>query len=119
MSQYLLCTYQPDGPPPPSLDLEQITRDLTKLSDELRDAGAWVFASHLTDASAAMVVRAGDGEAEVTDGPYVTGAEHAGGVTLIEASDLDAALSWAKRLSQVTGLPVEVRELLASRRGLE
>jgi hypothetical protein len=60
-----------------------------------------------------MVVRPSDG-AKVTDGPYVTGAERAGGVTIIEA-----ALNWANRLSQVTGLPVEVRELLASRHGLE
>jgi hypothetical protein len=40
MKQYLLSIYQPDGPPPASLTLEQIGRDLAVLNAELRQAGA-------------------------------------------------------------------------------
>jgi hypothetical protein len=48
MKQYLLSIYQPDGDPPPSVDLEQISRDLDAFHEELRAAGAWVFAGGLT-----------------------------------------------------------------------
>jgi hypothetical protein len=44
-----------------------------------------------------------------TDGPYAEGKEHIGGFTVIRAEDLDEALAWGRRLSEITGLPVEVR----------
>jgi hypothetical protein len=44
-----------------------------------------------------------------TDGPFAEGKEHVGGFTIIEAGDLDAALGWARKLSQATTLPIEVR----------
>jgi hypothetical protein len=57
-------------------------------------------------------------ETLITDGPYIEAKEHIGGFTIIEAPDLDAALRWAKRLSealvldgQAAGLAVEVRPL--------
>ena len=45
----------------------------------------------------------------VTDGPFVEGKEHIGGITVIRAADLDEALGWGKRLAAATTLPVEVR----------
>jgi hypothetical protein len=35
---YVLATYQPDGPPPASLDMAAVVRDLTALSAELKEA---------------------------------------------------------------------------------
>ena len=92
MKQYLLSIYQPDGPPPASVDLEQIGRDLAVLNEELRQAGAWVFADGLFPPTTATVVRVKDGDVLMTDGPYVEGKEHLGGLTIINAADLDAAL---------------------------
>src|SRR4051812_47513330 len=70
MKQYLLSVYQPDGDPPPSVDLERIRADLDALREEMQEAGAWVFASGLHPASTATVVRVSDGETLITDGPY-------------------------------------------------
>jgi hypothetical protein len=109
MKQYLLSIYQPDGDPPASVDLQQITRDVTALKDEMQAAGAWVFSDGLHPSSTATVLRPQDGEVLTTDGPYVEGNEHVGGFTIIEAPDLDAALGWGRRLAQATTLPIEVR----------
>jgi hypothetical protein len=109
MKQYLLSVYQPEGDPPPPAELEAIMRDLDALNEELKAAGAWVFAGGLHPPSTATVLRVKDGEVLMTDGPFAEGKEHIGGFTIIRAADLDAALEWGRRLSEATTLPVEVR----------
>jgi hypothetical protein len=111
MKQYLLGIYQPDGEPGPEVDLDTIMRDLRAVNDEMRAAGAWVFAAGLHAASSATVVRQQDGEMLTTDGPYLEGKEHLGGFTIIEAPDLDAALEWARKVARASTLPIEVRPL--------
>src|SRR3954451_11276378 len=109
MTQYLLTVYQPAGPPPPEVDLDQVWRDVDALNEELKAAGAWVFGGGLHEPSTATVVRYQNGEALTTDGPYVEGKEHVGGLSIIKAPDLDAALEWGRKLARATTLPVEVR----------
>jgi hypothetical protein len=109
MTQYLLSVYQPDGPVPPAEVMEEIMRDLDTLNRELEAAGAWVFAGGLHPPSTATVVRVKDGEVLITDGPFAEGKEHLGGLTIIEAPDLDAALEWGRKLARATTLPIEVR----------
>lgn len=114
MKQYLLSVIQPDGdipggsPPPPDV-LQKIMRDVRAVGDEMKSAGAWVFAGGLHAPGTATMVNVRDGEALVTDGPYIESKEHIGGFTVIRAPDLDAALNWAKKLSAATTLPIEVR----------
>jgi hypothetical protein len=109
MKNYLLTIQQPDGPPPESVDMDAITRDVTALDREMREAGVWVFNGGLHPPSTATVVRARGGDIEMTDGPYAEGKEHVGGLAIIRVPDLDAALEWARRLARATTLPVEVR----------
>ena len=109
MKQYLLSVYQPDGPPPPSVDMGKVMRDVDALTRELKAAGAWVFAGGLHPASTATVVRLKDGDVLTTDGPYAEGKEHIGGFTIVKAPDLDAALEWGRKLARATTLPIEVR----------
>ena len=109
MTQYLLSVYQPDGPTPPAETLEPIIRDVDGVDRAMKDAGVWVFAGGLYPPSTATVVRVKDGDALVTDGPFVEGKEHLGGFTIIKVPDLDAALDWADRLARASTLPVEVR----------
>jgi hypothetical protein len=111
MKQYLLSVYQPDGPPPSPERLGPIMEKVAAWRDELKAAGAWVFAAGLHPPSTATVVRVRDGEALLTDGPYAEGKEHVGGFTVIRAPDLDAALGWARKFAEVCPLPVEVRPL--------
>ena len=110
MKQYLLSIYQPDGDPPPPEVLEPIMAELGRLNDELRQAGAWVFAAGLHPPSTATVIRDRDGEALLTDGPFTEGKEHLGGFTVIRAADLDEALRWGARMAAVLApLSIEVR----------
>jgi hypothetical protein len=110
MKQYLLSMYQPDGDPPPREVLEPIMRDLNALEQEMKAAGVWVFSGGLHPPSTATVLRQQGGEVLTTDGPYTEGKEHIGGFTIIRASDLDAALEWARKYARAVALlPIEVR----------
>jgi hypothetical protein len=109
MKYYLLAMHQGGGQPPPEI-LEPIMRDLTAVEDEMKAAGAWVFAGGLHGPEASTVVRLRDGELLTTDGPYAEGKEHLGGFVIIKAPDLDAALGWARKEAEaVRLLPIEVR----------
>jgi len=109
MKLYLLSLYQPGGGTPDPEVLEPIMRDLAALNDEMRAAGAWVFAGGLHEPSTATVVRPRDDEFVVTDGPFAEGKEFLGGFTIVRAPDLDAALEWGRKLARASTLPVEVR----------
>jgi hypothetical protein len=109
VQHYLLSVIQPDGPVPPPEVLEEIGRNLDVLNQELRAAGAWVFAGGLHPPSTATVVRVAGGDVLTTDGPFAEGKEHVGGFTIVKAPDLDAALDWGGKLARATSLPIEVR----------
>jgi hypothetical protein len=111
MKHYLLSVYQPDGPPPAQPFLDKVMRDVRAVREEMKAAGAWVFAAGLHDASTATVVRVKDGEMLTTDGPFTEGKEHIGGFSIVKAPDLDAALEWGRKLARATTLPIEVRPL--------
>jgi hypothetical protein len=107
--QYLLSIYQPDGAPPAKESLDKIMRDVNALRQEMKNAGAWVFSGGLHPVSTATVVRVREGDALLTDGPYIEGKEHIGGFTIVKAQDLDVALEWGRKLARATTLPIEVR----------
>lgn len=110
MKQYLLNIYQPDGPIPPPEFLEKVMRDIDTLNQEIKAAGAWVFAGGLHPPTTATVLRFKDGDLLLTDGPFTEGKEHIGGFTIIKAPDLDAALEWGRKLARIIApLPIEVR----------
>jgi hypothetical protein len=109
MTQYLLSVYQPAAQPPSDVDLEKIMRDVEALQQEMKDAGAWVFAGGLHPPSTATVLRAESDDVIVTDGPFAEGKEFLGGFTVIDVDDLDAALAWGRKAALATTLPVEVR----------
>jgi hypothetical protein len=106
MPQYLLSIYQPNSAPPDAETMARIAGDLHRLNEELRESGSWVFTGGLHAPSTATVVRA---DGMMTDGPYVEGKECIGGIWVIAAPDLDAALSWGRKAAAATTLPIEVR----------
>lgn len=112
MRQYLLSVIQPEGEPPPPDGLERITRDVDAFHEELKAAGAWVFAGGLHPPSTATVVRPQGADVLMTDGPYTEAKEHIGGLAVIRAPDLDAALAWARKAALATTLPIEVRPVV-------
>jgi hypothetical protein len=109
MKRYLLSVYQPEGEPPPPEFLEPIMARLNALEAEMKAAGAWVFTAGLHPPSTATVLHAKGDDVLMTDGPYIEGKEYLGGFTIIQATDLDAALAWARRMARIVTLPIEVR----------
>ena len=77
--------------------------------EELRESGAWVFSGGLEAPDTATVVRPRDGELLLTDGPFVETKEYVGGISIVDAPDLDAALEWGRKAARAIGLPIEVR----------
>jgi hypothetical protein len=109
MKQYLLTVCYPPGSTPPAPEtLQKIMRDVHALNQEMKAAGAWVFAGGLHPASTATVVRPQEGDLIVSDGPFTEGKEHIGGISIVKAPDLDAALEWAGKLARATTVPIEV-----------
>jgi hypothetical protein len=109
MAKYLLSVYQPEGDTPAPEVLEGIMKDVAAFEEELRAAGAWVFSGGLDSPATATVVRADSGDVVLTDGPFAEAKEYLGGLTIVEAPDLDAALKWGRRAARATTLPIEVR----------
>jgi hypothetical protein len=110
MKQYLLSVHGVEGSAPrPPDEMQKAYEGVAAFNAELQAAGAWVFAGGLHPPNTATVVREKDGELLTTDGPFVEGKEHIGGVWVIAAPDLDAALNWASKATRACGDAVEVR----------
>ena len=82
-------------------------------SQAMAEAGVMVAGDRLRPSSAATTVRTTNGKTQVLDGPYAETKEQLGGYYVIEAPDLDAALSWAERCPGATHGVVEVRPIWA------
>lgn len=82
-------------------------------NDRLRTEGHWVFAGGLGAPETATVIDNRRGEAVFSDGPFVESKEHLAGFWIIEAPDLDVALSLAAEGSKHCNRKVEVRPFLA------
>jgi hypothetical protein len=112
MSQYLLSVWHDDTDYDMDFETPEAKRMIAQVdafNAEVQEAGAWVFAGGLHPPPSATVVRNVDGEVTMTDGPYAESKEQMGGFWVIEASDLDAALEWARKASVACEGPVEVR----------
>jgi hypothetical protein len=112
MTQYLLSANSVAGEvrdPMTVEEMQQSYKHVSTLEAEMKSAGAWVFAGRLHDPATATVVRVSEGEVLTTDGPFVESKEHLGGFYIIEAKDLDAALTWASKVSRAVKAPIEVR----------
>lgn len=110
MKQYLLSVYHVEGEPAPAPEvMEKMFKDVDAINQEIREAGAWVFAGGLLPHTGATVVSAKSGDVLMTDGPFAEGKEHIGGFWVIQARDLDEALAWASKATVACQGPVEVR----------
>ncbi len=109
MKTYLLAIHQPTGPAPTAEELEPVMRALGAIGQDMADAGALVFTGGLYPPETATVVRYQEGDTLLTDGPFTEGKEYVGGLWIVRADDLDAALGYARRITAATTLPVEVR----------
>ncbi|MBE1533488.1 YciI family protein [Actinomadura algeriensis] len=110
----MLNIIQPVGEAPPPDELEPIMAELRELRRDLELSENWIFGAGLEEPRESTVVRMREDECVARDGPYVQADECVGGFAVIEAEDRDAALRWAARYAQITGLPIEVRPVSVS-----
>jgi hypothetical protein len=94
----------------PETPTEEAAIDL--FNGKLQAEGYWVFAGGLGSPDPATVIDNRDGEAVVTDGPFVESKEYLAGFWIIEAPDLDVALKLATEGSKACNRKIEVRPFL-------
>ncbi|HEY4132708.1 MAG TPA: YciI family protein [Gemmatimonadaceae bacterium] len=109
--QYLLLAYVQES------GWEQLTKEqqtqgiaaYTAYIGALKEAGAFALSNRLQSSASATTVRLVDGKPQVLDGPFADSKEQIGGYFIIDAPDLDAALTWAARCPAAAHGTVEVR----------
>jgi hypothetical protein len=111
--EYLLMLYvkEADWPKMTPAQQQQGMAAYMAYTEALTKAGAFKASGRLQPSSTATTVRVSDGKPQVLDGPFADSKEQLGGYYLIEAADLDAALSWASRCPAAGHGAVEVRPL--------
>jgi hypothetical protein len=117
MTQYMLSVHH-DGLDDVAFQMSAEDQQATfeavdAVNAEMVSTGAWVFGGGLELPTSATTVRAHEGDTLITDGPFAETKEFLGGFWVIEAPDLDAALTWAKKASAACRGPVEVRPFQA------
>jgi hypothetical protein len=97
--------------------------DFERLSDSEKDAlldeylaisrsPGVIGSEQLQPVGNATTVRVDDGETLLSDGPYIEAKEHIGGLMLLEADNLDAAIALAARIPAARRGAVEVRPIV-------
>ena len=84
----------------------------TELTHELNSRGQYVGANPLQPVATATSVRVRAGKRLVTDGPFAETREQLGGYFLVEANDLNEAISIAGRIPAARWGTVEVRPVV-------
>jgi hypothetical protein len=111
--KYLLMTYVNENgwAKMTKAEQEQGAAAYMAYGEALKKAGAIVGSNRLQPTSTATTVRMTNGKSQVLDGPYVDTKEQLGGYFLIDAPDLDSAISWASRCPAAGHGVVEVRPI--------
>lgn len=95
---------------------------MRRFAAELHEAGELVGAEGLAPPGQARLVRAkGDGEPEITDGPFAEGKEFLAGYWIVDVESPRRAHELAARASMAPGpggtplrIPIEVREVMSA-----
>ncbi|HYG98249.1 MAG TPA: YciI family protein [Terriglobales bacterium] len=91
---------------------EQCYGESTKLAHRLKMNGQYVAASPLQPVSTATSVQVRNGKRLTTDGPFAETREQLGGYYLVDAKDLDEAISIAAQIPGAHKGTVEIRPIL-------
>lgn len=113
--QYMLLIYRDEAALDAATEAEagQMTAAYGAYAEAMTKAGVMRGGDRLHRASAATTVRSPGGRTQVLDGPYAETKEQLGGYFMIDAPDLDTALSWAERCPGAAVGSIEVRPVWA------
>ncbi len=108
--QYALLIYTPE--PTEEVPQEQVAAEMEQyngFTQTLRELGKMLGGEALDSTATATTVRVVDGRTITTDGPFAETKETLGGFYLVEASDLDEAISFAAMIPGAKHGCIEVR----------
>lgn len=111
MKKYMLLVYL-DEKAMSDEERERCYVESVQLAQDLQSKGNYIDASPLHEVATATSVRVRGGKRLVTDGPFAETREQLGGYYLIEANDLDEAISIAERIPPATLGTIEIRPIL-------
>jgi hypothetical protein len=94
------------------IEREECYENSAKLARDLYASGNYLAAAPLQPTATATSIRVREGKRFVTDGPFAETREQLGGYFLIEAENLDEALSIAARIPGAGAGTVEVRPVM-------
>lgn len=93
-------------------EIGQMVTAYQKFTQEIVSAGNFKAADRLQPTTAATTVRRREGKTLITDGPFAETKEQLGGYYLVEAKDLDEAISIAARIPSAESGSIEVRPIM-------
>ena len=109
--KYMLLVYMEEDAMS-DVEREHCYVESTQLAQELSASGKYLAASPLHPVATATSVRVRSGNRLVTDGPFAETREQLGGYYLIDARDLDDAMSIAERIPGAKVGTIEIRPVL-------
>jgi hypothetical protein len=109
--KYMLLIYSGEGVLSDA-EREHCYEESTQLAHDLAAHGKFVSANPLHPTSVATSIQIRSGKRNVTDGPFAETREQLGGYFLIDADDLDEAISIASRIPAARWGTVEIRPVI-------
>ncbi|MBO0723696.1 MAG: YciI family protein [Blastocatellia bacterium] len=91
---------------------QQMLNESVKLAHEINSSGHYLASARLQPTSTATTVRIREGKRLMTDGPFAETREQMGGYYLIDAKDLEEAMSIAERIPGGRVGAVEIRPVM-------
>ncbi len=109
--EYILLIYssEADNKKRPEAETRQIYQEYMSFTEDLTKSGRNKGGNPLEPATTATTVRVRNGKTTVTDGPFAETKEQLGGYYLVEAKDIDEAISIAARIPGSKHGSIEVR----------
>jgi hypothetical protein len=117
--QYLLLIYgnEADWANLSEAEQGQIFGDYMTYTAQIQQSGNYVGGEALEPIASATTVRVKNGKTVTTDGPFAETREQLGGYYLVEAKDLDEAISLAARIPGAKHGSIEVRPIMPTPKG--
>lgn len=110
---YMLLIYRRESPDDPMMTAEQALHACDGLTERLHAAGKHISSGVLQPTCTSTSLRLRDGKRLVTDGPFAETREQLAGYVMVNATDLDDALSIASEHPVAKFGTVEIRPVLA------
>jgi len=110
--EYMLLIYHNESEKLPEATQHQLYQGYMTFTQDLTKSGKNKGGAPLEQTPTATTVRVRNGKTVVTDGPFAETKEQLGGYYLVEAKDLDEAISIAARIPGAKFGSIEVRPVM-------